>query len=133
MLTAARIITDIFNDQGFKGPSQVRPLQAFQGPAGELAQVILGKAPGGGVGQALAHPVPQQQQAGVNVKKLQNRGQDLVDDLLEVQGMGGNGGDLIKQAKFPAVFPLLRCRLLQLLNGVCRAWFRHFWVSLAEV
>ncbi len=75
-------------------------------PAGDLAQVFLGKAPGGGISEALAHLIPQQQHAGVDVEKLQDLGEDGVDDLLEIQGMRGDGGDLIEQIEFPVMFLL---------------------------
>ncbi len=68
----ARIIPGIHNDQGFHGLEAVGPDHAFRGPAREPAQVLLGEAPGGGVGQALAHRVPQQQKAGVNPEKLED-------------------------------------------------------------
>ena len=54
----ARVIADILDDQGFDRPGQVGLHEAGQRPAGKLAQVLRGKTPGRGVGQALAHPVP---------------------------------------------------------------------------
>jgi len=81
-------------------------------PPESWPRLLLGQAPGGGVGQALAHRVPQQQEAGVNPEKRQNGYENLVDDLLEVQGVRGNGGDLIEQVQFPAVLLLPRFRLL---------------------
>ena len=47
--------------------------------------------------------------------------------------MRGNGGDLIKQVQFPAVFLLPRFRLIQFLNGVYGCLFRHFRVSLGDL
>ena len=44
--------------------------------------------------------------------------------------MRGNGGDLIKQVQFPAVFLLPRFLLLQFFNGVYGCLFRHSRVSL---
>lgn len=82
------------------------------------------------MGQALAHPVPQQQQAGVNVEKRQNGGEDLIGDFLEIQGIRGDGGDLIEQVEFPVVFLLPRFRLIQFLPGVYGCLFRHSRVSL---
>ena len=113
----ARVVADILNDQRLDGLGAVGPHDAFRGPAGDLAQVLLGKAPGRGIGQALAPRVPQQQHAGVDPEKLEDGGQDLVDDLLEVQGMRGDGGDLIEQVQFPAMFLLPRLWLPHLLNG----------------
>ena len=129
----ARVIADILNDQGFDRMGQVGLHEAGQRPAGKLAQVLRGKTPGRGVGQALAHPVPQQQKAGVNPEKLEDGGEDLVDDFLEVQGVRGNGGDLIEQVQFPPVFLLPRLLLLQFLNELCGFLFRHSRVSLGDL